>query len=107
VAIVVTNIQRAIEWYTKTLEFKIEYSDESWAMLKKDNFKLALTLPGHHPPHIAIRMKSLNDFPQGEIKYHRDGSAYLYQKDPDGNIIEYIHYPQDWHPHPWEYIHLP
>jgi catechol 2,3-dioxygenase-like lactoylglutathione lyase family enzyme len=107
VAINVGNISESAEWYKKNLDFKIDYIDESWAMLSHGNTKLALALPDYHPPHIAIRMKSLSDFPDGEIRYHRDGSAYLYRKDPDGNVIEYIRYPPEVNPHPSEYIHLP
>ena len=102
VAINVGNISESAEWYKKNLGFKIDYIDESWAMLCCGDTKLALALSSCHPPHIAIRIKSLSDFPDGEIRYHRDGSAYLYQKDPDGNVIEYIYYPQEEDPHPWE-----
>tara|TARA_Y100001973_G_C5141260_1_gene303051 strand:- start:432 stop:779 length:348 start_codon:yes stop_codon:yes gene_type:complete len=110
VAIVVSNIDESLKWYTNNLGFSVEYFDNEWAMLRSGNTKLALTLPGLHPPHIAIEVNSMNMFPKGEIKYHRDGSAYLYVKDPDGNIVEYIYYPKDQvdeHTTPWNYIHHP
>ena len=85
------NIERASDWYMKNLGAKIEYIDETWAMLDLDGTKLALTVSDQHPPHLAFCLKSIDDFPTGEeIRYHRDGSAYLYIKDPDGNTIEYI-----------------
>ncbi len=93
IAINVQNVKNSAEWYQNNFGFEIKYIDETWAMLELGNQKLALTIPGQHPPHIAIRVNSLNDFPNGEFKYHRDGSAYLYDKDPDGNVVEYIHYP--------------
>ena len=64
-------------------------------MLQVGKTKLALTIPSQHPPHISFRINSLNEFPPGEIRYHRDGSAYLYTEDPAGNVIEYIHWPRE------------
>jgi len=107
IAINVSNIKQSSEWYQKNFGFEIEYIDETWAMLKAENAKLALTLPNQHPNHVAIQVESLNDFPEGKIKYHRDGSAYLYQKDPDGNVVEYIYYPPVVEDPKWGYIHLP
>ena len=90
VAIQVKNLVQSIEWYQENLNAKINYQDETWAMLEIGDLKLALTLPYQHPPHVAFEVQNLKDFPPGEIKYHRDGSAYLYVEDPAGNIVEYI-----------------
>jgi len=95
IAINVENIEKASEWYTKNLGAKIEYIDETWAMLDVGGTKIALTVSRQHPPHFAFTLKSLDDFPAGEeIRYHRDGSAYLYIEDPDGNTIEYVYWPE-------------
>ncbi len=107
IAINVSNIKTSSEWYKNNFGFTIEYIDETWAMLKCENTKLALTLPNQHPNHVAIEVSSLKDFPEGKIKYHRDGSAYLYRKDPDGNVVEYIYYPREVEDDPFGYIHLP
>ena len=95
IAINVANIEKASEWYQKNLNATVEYIDETWAMLDVGGTKLALTISRQHPPHFAFTLKSLNDFPPDEeIRYHRDGSAYLYIEDPDGNTIEYVYWPE-------------
>ena len=93
VALNVQNLDRAIEWY-KTIGFKLKYSDETWASLESGSCKLALTISSEHPPHLAFRVMSLKDFPDGEIREHRDGSKYLYCKDSEGNTIEWIYWPE-------------
>ena len=93
IAINVTNIEESVCWYSKSMNFETIYQDDTWALLKNGDLKLALTLPNHHPPHIAIRVNDLSQIPDGKIGEHRDGSKYLYQKDPDGNVIEWIYYP--------------
>ena len=94
VAICVSSIIPAIERYEENLGATVEYSDMTWAMLNIGGQKLALTLPDTHPPHVAFIVNSLNDFPDGcEIKMHRDGSYYTYQRDLFGNVIELIMYP--------------
>ncbi len=111
IAIQVTNLVESVEWYVKNFDSKILYSDDTWAMLLIGDTKVALTLPEQHPPHIAIEVSDLSEFPcnNSEIKEHRDGSKYLYVNDPSGNIIEYIYYPQRRAQPPDEkfYIHLP
>ena len=65
-------------------------------MLKIVSIKVALTLESQHPPHIGFRVSSLEDMPEGfEILSHRDGTSYVYQEDPDGNVFELIYYPDD------------
>ena len=64
-------------------------------MLEIGTTKLAWTVSRQHPPHFAFTLQSINDFPKDEeIRYHRDGSAYLYIEDPDGNTIEYVYWPE-------------
>ncbi len=94
IAINVQNVRKAAKWYTENLGASIRYIDDTWASLSLGDTILALTLPKQHPPHIAVSVKRFSDFPEGhEIKYHRDGSAYLYIEDIDGNTIEYIYWP--------------
>jgi len=96
VAFNVASIERSVEWYIKNLGCEIEYSDNSWAMLKCHGTKIALTLDGSHPPHLAFKFKMSSSaiFPcsNSEIKVHRDDSSYYYGSDPDGNIIEWVAY---------------
>ena len=94
IAIQVEDINLSIEWYQEKFNnIEIQYSDATWAMILIGTTKLALTVADLHPPHIAFEIQNLSEFPTGEIKHHRDGSAYIYIKDPSGNIIEYIYYP--------------
>ena len=86
IAIVVTNINHAVNWYTKNRDCKVNYQDESWAELQFENIKLALVLPQDHPPHIAFEDDSI------EGTEHRDGSESVYDHDTFGNIIEKIKY---------------
>jgi len=97
IAINVGNIEEAVEWYTKSANFETLYQDETWALLSAGNTKLALTLESQHPPHIAIEYKYLpknNGHDLDDFKKHRDGSAYMYIKDPWDNFIELIYYPE-------------
>ena len=87
IAIVVTNINHAVKWYTDHHNCKVNYKDNSWAELQFDNIKLALVLPQDHPAHIAFEDDTVVD---GEK--HRDGSESIYEHDTFGNIIERIKY---------------
>ena len=94
IAINVKNVRKAAKWYANNLGATIKYMDETWASMSLNGITVALTMPNQHPPHIAFTLEKWSDFPEGhEIKYHRDGSAYLYLEDDDGNTIEYIYWP--------------
>ena len=41
----VKDIAKSVTWYLERFACKIEYHDESWAMLKFANTSLALVLP--------------------------------------------------------------
>lgn len=90
VAINVENIAKSVDWYVDVFNASVDYQDESWAMLKVGESKLALALKGQHPPHIAIEVNKFAD--SDTIREHRDGSKYVYKSDPDGNIVELISY---------------
>ena len=87
VAIQVTHIARGVAFYKKNFNCEVEYEDQSWALLKFENTKLALVLPAEHPPHIAIIDDELEG---GDV--HRDGSRSKYEHDGYGNMIEIITY---------------
>ena len=94
IAIQVKDINDSCAWYVENLHADILYTDETWAMLQVANMKLALTIASEHPPHWAIKVDSLDDFPKKEkIGSHRDGSRFVYIRDPDGNVVEYVWYP--------------
>ena len=98
VAVNVSNIEDSVNWYLKNLNAKIEYVDETWAMLNINGSKIALILKEEHPPHIAIKVSPdelKSAAKNSKIKTHRDGSSYVYLKDLDSNHIEYICYDFD------------
>ncbi len=88
VAIPVTDITTALEWYTSRFNCEVEYVDETWALLKFANTKLALVLPHDHPSHFALSRADANSF--GELVTHRDGLHSVYINDPFGNSIEIL-----------------
>jgi catechol-2,3-dioxygenase len=96
VAINVSDIQSAVEWYIRVLGATVLYQDETWAMLEIGGAKIALTLPHQHPRHVAF---DVGPHPSKEFlhsaKRHRDGSLSKYVVDPDGNAIEWICYPRE------------
>tara|TARA_Y100000310_G_scaffold74991_2_gene71247 strand:- start:2835 stop:3119 length:285 start_codon:yes stop_codon:yes gene_type:complete len=92
----VNNISKSVRWYEKNLLASTLYCDKTWALLQVKDTKIALTISSQHPPHTAFRVNSIDDFPSGCIPaQHRDGSWYYYQRDLDGNVIEWIFYPQE------------
>ncbi len=95
VAINVRSIDSSVQWYSENLELEVLYQDESWAMLKVGQTKIALTVASQHPPHLGFSVETLGDIPCESPKYHSDGSAYHYISDPDGNAIEFVYYPPD------------
>ena len=64
--------------------------DETWALLEFANAKLALVLPGEHPPHISFVDEDADNHPNSTK--HRDGTVSYYIEDLDGNKIEMIKY---------------
>ncbi len=88
VAIVVSNIADSIKWYCDKFEdTEIIHQDDTWGMINIDGLRLAMVLRDMHPPHIAICLPG--KAPAG-VGMHRDGSKYVYEEDPDGNVIETI-----------------
>ena len=94
IAIVVDNIKESINHYVDNFGCSVIHCDDSWGYLQFENVKLALVLENEHPPHIAFEVDKMdNDWPI-KGKLHRDGSISKYVKDPSGNAIELIEYPQ-------------
>ena len=86
-ALRVRDVKAAVAWYTQRFRCEVEYQDETWAVLKFANVRLAFVLQEQHPPHIAM----LGDPAEfGEPKVHRDGTSSVYLKDPDGNNVEIL-----------------
>lgn len=88
VAVCVDDVATALEWYTKTFRCEVEYQDETWAMLRFANIRLALMAQGRHPPHLGFARKNAGAF--GPTRQHRDGTRSIYIEDPSGNWLEIL-----------------
>jgi catechol 2,3-dioxygenase-like lactoylglutathione lyase family enzyme len=88
VAIPVTDIQSAVDWYTRTFHCDVEYQDDTWALLGFENIRLALVIPGQHPAHLGFVIPDAEKF--GALKTHRDGTRSCYLTDPAGNQVEVL-----------------
>ena len=88
VAISVSNISRAVAWYTENFKCRVRYQDDTWAFLEFANVKLALVIPSQHPPHVAVASREAAKY--GPLVPHRDGTRSVYITDPDGNSVEII-----------------
>lgn len=91
IAIPVTDIAVAVAFYTARFCVAVDYQDDSWALLRFANTKLALVIPDQHPPHVAVERADLEaDADARPIVTHRDGTRSLYIEDPWGNVIELL-----------------
>ncbi len=88
IAIPVTNIAEAVNWYIRTFQCTISYQDETWALLNFANVRLALVIPEQHPAHIGLVSEEAERF--GELRLHRDGTRSCYVHDPGGNSVEIL-----------------
>ena len=99
VAFVVENIEDAVSWYNDNIDIEILYQDKTWAIIELYSFKIAFVLPNKHPPHLAFCINKKEELSAkildgGKFKGHRDGTSSLYLKDPFGNAIEFVIYPE-------------
>ncbi len=88
VAIQVDDIGAAVDWYCAHARCEVAYRDDTWALLRFANTKLALVVPDQHPPHLAITSPRAEAF--GTLQPHRDGTASCYLNDPAGNVLEVL-----------------
>ncbi|REJ75670.1 MAG: VOC family protein [Acidobacteria bacterium] len=96
------DLQRDVDEY-KRLGFTVETQFDDWAMMRDPKgFGIALLPPGSkHPPHIALRVETMEELEEAAekegrpIKPHRDGTSSFYTKGVGGNIVELIYYPPD------------
>lgn len=101
-AVISSDMDADIEFYLR-FGFTVETRYDDWAMLRDASGRgLALLSPsGTHPPHFALRAPSRRFIEQmseqhGErVLEHRDRSTSVYIKDPSGNRLEMVFYPED------------
>ena len=99
VAVPSNDIARGVDFYVKHFKAEVLYQDETWAFLQMGDVKLALVTPTQHPPHVALAIdeEQLDTWAAASehpVDTHRDGTKGIYLKDPDGNAIELICYPE-------------
>ncbi len=97
VALTSGDIAQSVQWYVQHFSAQVEYQDESWAMLRVGQEKLALVSPRQHPPHVAFAVDEARLEAEAKshgvaITPHRDGSRGIYLHDPSGNAVELICY---------------
>ena len=106
VAINCNNIRETVNWYLKNTPAKIVYEDDTWALLDLLELRLALVVPNQHPPHIAIRLDTIEELKNmhseksraglcSALKEHRDKTVSFYQYSPNNTAVEWIVYPKD------------
>lgn len=102
VAVKCDDLQASVDEYQR-LGFSVETVYDDWAMMRDaKGFGIALLPPdSKHPPHFGLRVETMEELEAAAakegrpIKPHRDGTSSFYTKGVDGNIIELIHYPED------------
>jgi len=95
IAILVEDLNSSVEWYLKTLGGTVTHKQENYVRIKAQNTNIALLDKNFSSsePHIAILCDKITDLPTSGSKVsHRDGTTGVYLSDPDGNMIEFIHY---------------
>jgi hypothetical protein len=101
-AVKTDDLKRDVAEYQK-LGFKVESLFDDWAMMRDEKgFGIALLPPeSKHPPHIALRVETLEELNEAAekegrpLKEHRDRTVSFYTKGVSGNIVELIYYPPD------------
>ncbi len=88
IAIEVNDVNEAAAWYAERFQCRIDYRDETWALLSFANIRLALVTRGQHRPHLGFKRSDAEMF--GPLKTHRDGTRYIYLEDPAGNVVEFL-----------------
>jgi catechol 2,3-dioxygenase-like lactoylglutathione lyase family enzyme len=98
IAVLVENLEISQEWYEKTCGAKLIFKDYKYRRMQMDNVTIALIDKRYYEhAHIGIPVQNYADLPSnlGEMVHHRDGTTGCYVKDPDGNVVEFIHYNED------------
>jgi catechol 2,3-dioxygenase-like lactoylglutathione lyase family enzyme len=88
IAIEVGDVKSTVAWYVERFSCRIDYQDETWALLSFANIRLAFVTRGQHRPHIGFKRPDAERF--GLLKTHRDGTRYVYLEDPAENIVEIL-----------------
>ena len=95
IAVLVENLEISQKWYEETCGAELVFEDYKYKRMALGNVNIALIDKKHYQyAHIGLYVEDYADLPSnlGEIVHHRDGTTGCYVKDPDGNVVEFIHY---------------
>lgn len=97
IAVLVENLEISQKWYEDVCGAKLVFEDHKYKRMEMNNTTIALIDKKYYKyAHFGITVDSTKDFPEGgEVVPHRDGTTGCYIKDPDGNVVEFIHYSTD------------
>lgn len=96
VALISENIKKSVKWYAEKWNAEVLYQDETWGLIKLADTKIAFVTPNQHPAHFCFEVDEkfiLDNLKNKTFKPHRDGSSSCYIRDPDGNFLEFLHWP--------------
>ncbi|HEX4046699.1 MAG TPA: VOC family protein [Elusimicrobiota bacterium] len=113
VALIVSNLAKAEDFYCGVLGYQVEWRPDADNLYLtaggQDNLALhkGTTAPGEtRLDHFGIVLKKAPDVDAWhahlkangarilkEPKTHRDGARSFYAADPDGNVLQFIHHP--------------
>jgi len=98
IAVLVENLEVSQKWYEDTCGAVMVFDGSKYKRMKMGNVSIAIIDKKHYEhAHFGILVENYRDLPsdKGEIIHHRDGTTGCYVKDPDGNMVEFIHYSEE------------
>jgi catechol 2,3-dioxygenase-like lactoylglutathione lyase family enzyme len=98
VAVISNDISTSVDWYVNKWDAKILYKDSTWGLIELNGTKIAFVTPSQHPAHICFEVDDkfiMEHLKDNTFKGHRDGSTSCYVRDPDGNFIEFLYWPDN------------
>jgi catechol 2,3-dioxygenase-like lactoylglutathione lyase family enzyme len=92
------KVRETVAWYVENMSAKVKHVDDTWGLVSCHGTDVAFVIPKQHPPHIAFILDN-SEYEQfkneGKVfKIHRDGSESFYDKDCQGNILEFLFWPR-------------
>ena len=88
IAINISDLEKAIKWYTTSFHSRIVYQDKRLAILEFANVRLHLVLPSEQPAHLAFVRDDAETL--GELCEQKGGGRSTYVSDPLGNPVEIV-----------------
>ena len=98
IALVSKDIENTISWYVKKWNANILYQDKTWGLIEIGKTKIAFVSPHQHPAHVCFEVDEkfiFEKLQKSTFKPHRDGSSSCYIRDPDGNFLEFLYWPNN------------